>query len=293
MARALRTATRAVTRRATLAWLFGGGFLAGCAPLETLDRLTPVGSYRLAKDQPYGAGPRRRLDVYSPVDAPGPRPVIVFFYGGSWRKGDKDGYRFIGEYLTRHGVVAMIADYRLYPEVTFPGFVEDGAAAIAWAKANAARFGGDPNRVFAMGHSAGAHTAALLALDPRYLAREGLTPSALAGVIGISGPYDLAPERVRWLRPTFATAASPDDVRPLAFARAGAPPMLLLNGETDALVPPASAEELAARLRAAGGPVELRVYPKLGHLDILLGLSTTLAGDSTVGSDVLAFVERG
>ncbi|MBL8700618.1 MAG: alpha/beta hydrolase [Alphaproteobacteria bacterium] len=272
--------------------MLGAGWVAGCNGLRTIDSLTPAGHYLLERDVAYGPAPRQRLDVYHPRgEAPaGARPIVVFFYGGSWRRGEKESYRFVGEYLSRLGFVAVVADYRLYPAVTFPAFVEDGATAVAWAIREAGRLGGDPRRVFPMGHSAGAHIAVLLALEPRYLAAQGLAPERLAGVIGISGPYDTDLSSVRWLRAVFAGEGIGEEARVLSKARAGAPPMLLANGGRDPLVNARHAVELATRLRALGNRVDLRIYEEAGHGDILLGLSTTLAGNLTLGGDVLAFV---
>jgi len=288
-----RTRSSGIGRRAALSSLFGAGWLSGCGGLRTIDTLTPAGAYVSELDIAYGPDPRHRLDVYRPSEpTAAPAPVVVFFYGGSWRRGEKEAYRFVGEYLTRKGCVALVADYRLYPAVHFPAFVEDGAAAIAWARANAPRLGGDPQRIYAMGHSAGAHTAVLLALEPRYLAAFGRSPGDLAGVIGISGPYDEDFSAVRWLRAVFPDTAHASEWRPITKARAGAPRMLLANGGRDSLVAPRHAVAMAVRLRELGSPVELRIYDGAGHGDILLGLSTTLAGGSALGSDVLSFISR-
>ena len=151
----------AMDRRAFLA--LGGVAAAGCSPAVVLNALAPDGLAREA-GLAYGEGPSRRLDVYAPPAAGGPRPVVVFFYGGSWQNGKREDYRFAGAALAAEGFVAMVPDYRKYPEVRFPGFVEDGASAVAWARREAARFGGDPSKLWVMGHSAGAHIAALLAL---------------------------------------------------------------------------------------------------------------------------------
>lgn len=283
---------KVIGRRASLGLLFGAGWLSGCNGLRTIDTLTPSGEYDLDRDVAYGPSARQRLDVYRPraVAAQEARPVVIFFYGGSWRRGDKESYRFVGEYLSRLGFIAVVADYRLFPEVTFPGFVDDGAAVVGWAMREATRLGGDPRRIFAMGHSAGAHIAVLLALEPRYLAAQGLTPDRIAGVIGISGPYDTDLSSVRWLRAVFPGEGVGEEARVMTKARSGAPRMLLANGGRDALVNPRHAVALATRLRELGNSVDLRIYDDAGHADILLGLSTTLSGSLTLGSDVLAFV---
>ena len=159
--------------------------LAACSATSILNVLSPTGDLDIRRDVAYGTLPRQKLDIYRPKAGAVPRPVVVFFYGGSWDSGSRDGYLFVGEALASRGFVAVVPDYRVHPEVVFPTFLEDAAAAVAWAKRNAGDIGGDPSRVFVMGHSAGAHIAAMVALDPRYLAREGLTP---LGALGLHRP---------------------------------------------------------------------------------------------------------
>lgn len=284
-----------VGRRAALGIFVAAAGLAACSGnsgLRTIESLTPAGDYALERDVAYGPSPRQRVDVYRPRATDTTPPIVVFFYGGSWRRGDKESYRFVGEYLSRLGVIAIVADYRLHPEVTFPAFVEDGAAAVAWAVREARSLGGDPSRVYAMGHSAGAHIAVLLALEPRYLAARGMESERLAGVIGISGPYDTDLSSIRWLRAVFPGERAGEDARAITKARAGAPPMLLANGGRDGLVSPRHAVALATRLRELGNRVDLRIYENAGHGDILLGLSSTLSGGLTLGPDLLAFVRE-
>jgi acetyl esterase/lipase len=268
--------------------------VGACTALEAINQLSPAGHYERQSDIAFGVTSRQRLDVYVPTDAGAvvnvKPPIVVFFYGGGWRRGEKEDYRFVAEYLTRRGVIAVVPNYRLFPEVTFPGFIEDGAAAFAWAKANADRLGGDSARVFLMGHSSGAHTATLLALDPSYLAQHALKPSDIAGVVGISGPYDVDPRRVRWVARIFEGLAEIERALPVEQVRAGAPAMFLANGDRDWIVPPRNAELLADRLRAKGVPAEVKIYQGERHAEILLGLSTSFANDRQLGRDVLAFI---
>ena len=157
----------------TLGGLGGlGAALSACSPLKVLNGLAP--GRRVAQGLPFGAGPRRTLDVYSPARRD-PAPIVVFFYGGSWDSGAKEMYRFVGGALAARGCVVVIPDYRLYPDVRFPAFMDDAAAAVAWTHANAANFGGDPHRLFLMGHSAGGQIATLLALDAGFLRSVGLS----------------------------------------------------------------------------------------------------------------------
>src|SRR5271166_4009108 len=142
---------------------------AACSPTVVLNALAPRDGVAVSSDIPYGDGPRRVLDVYAPRSSGTPAPVVVFFYGGNWDSGTKAMYRFVGAALAARGVLTVIPDYRLYPQVRFPDFIYDAAAAVAWTRENAAQFGGDPHQLFLMGHSAGAQIATLVALDSTYL----------------------------------------------------------------------------------------------------------------------------
>ncbi|MGD8557892.1 MAG: alpha/beta hydrolase, partial [Chromatiales bacterium] len=139
--------------------LLAGLGMTGCSPVRVVNGLSPDSHYRLTSDVSYGADTRQKLDLYMPETATGSPPVVVFFYGGGWRKGNKENYEFVASSLTNAGYAVIIPDYRLYPEVSFPGFVEDGARVVAWAMQNAERYGADPDEIFLMGHSAGAHIA--------------------------------------------------------------------------------------------------------------------------------------
>src|SRR5688572_24770878 len=151
-----------------------------------------MGWYERRPDLRFGDEPRQVLDVYVPQSqGKDLRPVVIFWYGGMWLRGSKEQYRFVGAALANSGYVAVLPDYRLYPRARFPTFIEDGALAVKWVREHAHEFGGDPNAIFLMGHSAGAHTAALLALDGRYLQKVGGDSSWLRGWIGLSGPYAL------------------------------------------------------------------------------------------------------
>lgn len=260
----------------------------GCSGLGVLDALTPSGSYTAATDIAYGAVPRQKLDVYRPQGA-GPHPVIVFLYGGGWESGARGPYRFVAESLTRHGYVVVIPDYRVYPEARFPIFIEDAAQAVRWARDNVGQYDGDPARLFLMGHSAGAHIAAMVALDGRYLASVDMERRELKGLIGLAGPYDFLPltsERFK----TILAAPDMMQTQPINFVDAGAPPMLLLHGLDDTTVLPRNSINLAARLRDKGVRVEAHYYPDMAHVGILLGLSSVAAGHRPVLTDILAYM---
>jgi acetyl esterase/lipase len=265
--------------------------LAGCSPLGVANHLLVTTDQRVDAGVAYGSHPRQRLDVYRPAVAHGePVPVVVFFYGGSWKRGDRASYRFVGEAMAEHGFLAVIADYRTWPEVRFPAFVEDAAAVTAWSRRHAPAYGGDPRRVVVAGHSAGAHIASLLVLDPRYLAAQGLAPGDIAGFVGLAGPYAFHPLEIRSVRPVFEHLADIDQARPITFANASAPPVLLLHGTADTTVLAKHSRELAGALAASGASAELREYPGIGHAGLLAAMLRPLRGRAAVLEDVATFL---
>ncbi len=271
--------------------LSGGAGVACLSPATVLNGLA-LGPCRRVRGIPYGPGPRRMLDVYTPRHAQ-TAPVAVFYYGGSWQEGGKALYRFVGAALAARGVVTIIPDYRLYPQTRFPGFLEDSAAAFAWARRHAPAYGGDPSRVFVMGHSAGAYNAAMLALDPAWLAAHGLSPHQhIAGVIGLAGPYDFLPLTSPALRAIFGAPEHLARTQPINFVSSLAPPAFLAAGKADTVVDPGNSRRLAARLAAAGGLVQLKLYPGLGHRRLAGALSPVLRGLGPVLADCLAFISH-
>jgi acetyl esterase/lipase len=273
--------------RALLSFLL----LAGCSPLGAFNALVPKdgGVALVARDQPFAESPRGRLDIYAPRRRSAPLPVIVFFYGGSWTGGSKEGYAFAGRALAARGFVVAIPDYRLVPEVRFPAFVEDGAAAVRWVRAHAADYGGDPDRIILAGHSAGAYNAAMLAVDPRWLGKDR---AAVRGLIGIAGPYDFLPLDMDITRNAFGQAPDLAATQPVTFAGAGDPPTLLLTGAQDTLVGPRNAVSLAAALQKGDVPVETRIYPAIGHIGMLTALARPFRGRATVLADAADFAHR-
>lgn len=268
-----------------------GALLAGaCSPVSVLNALAPRDGVRETSGLAYAAGDRHGIDVYAPLGAED-APVVVFLYGGSWDSGDRGLYRFVGASLATAGVVCMVPDYRVWPEVGFPGFLQDAAQAVAWARRNAAAHGGAADRLVLMGHSAGAHIATMLALDDDYLAAEGLRPAeAVRGVVGLAGPYDFLPLRSPTLRAIFGPESAWPASQPVNHVAPGAPPMLLATGDADAVVLPRNTESLAARLRAADNRVRAVTYPGIGHREILGAFGTGLRFLAPVRQDVLHFV---
>ncbi len=288
----------AQTRR----WVIGAGgvaalaLLAGCTKLGTLNGLNNVtpgdgGTAHVAADVAYGSDPRQTLDVYAP-EGVSRAPVIVFFYGGSWNSGRRQDYAFAAKALASRGFVVVVPDYRLVPQVRYPAFVEDGAAAVAWTVANIARYGGDPARIGVSGHSAGGYIAILLALDGRWLAAAGV-PGAIKAGVGLAGPYDFYPfEAGGAAEAAFGQAPDPRQTQPISFARAEAPPLLLLTGDEDTTVKPRNATALAAALTALKSPVTVKTYPNIGHIGIILALSKPFRGKAPALADMTGFFHK-
>lgn len=246
-----------------------------------------VGHEPPAQSLAYGPEPAQRLDIYRPAGADD-APVVLFFYGGRWQGGRRADYAFVGEALAAKGLLTVVADYRQFPQVQFPDFVHDAARATAWVRAHARELGGDPQRLFLAGHSAGAHLVALLATDARYLAQVGMRPRDLRGVIGIAGPYDFLPLTDPDLKAIFGPEARWPDSQPVNFVDGDEPPFLLLHGSGDRLVWPRNSRRLSARLRATGQDVTYLEYAGLGHIRILSGLRTPRLAPTR--ADLIEFV---
>jgi acetyl esterase/lipase len=263
--------------------------LVACSPATLLNAFVPSDGYVLDRDVVYGEAERQVMDIYRPVD--GFAPVVVYFYGGSWKNGSRRSYRFMGEALARSGFVVAVPDYRLYPEVRFPDFVEDGAKAVRWVSAHAKAYGGDPDRIILMGHSAGAHIAALLAFDERYLARQGMLHTSLRGFVGVAGPYAFDPLAYRSTKPIFSGLADTDQARPITFVGGEEIAALLLHGTDDRTVFPKNSREFAARIREEGGDVTLLEYDDTGHIKIILSFAAIFRGRDTVYEDTIVFLK--
>jgi len=266
--------------------------LGGCAGFGLFAANFPAffGRYSRFADIAYGSDPRQRLDVYKPDQMRPDAPIIVFWHGGRWSFGDKTQYRFVAAALCSLGYVAVLPNYRHYPQVKMAGFMQDASLAAAWAADHAKDYGADPKKLYLMGHSAGAHMAALLVLDRRYFAAIGRPGLALAGMIGLSGPYDFLPLTEDDTRDMFGPPSEYPQSQPITFARAGAPPMLLVHGAADQTVWPKNARNLAAALIAKGDSVRLKIYPKLEHADTVAALSVPARGRAPVLTDIADFV---
>ena len=267
--------------------------LSACSPVKLLNALTPDSTFDKTAGIAYGDDPRQKLDVYVPRHALPDAPVVVFFYGGSWNSGAREDYNFVGEALASRGIVAVVADYRLYPQVRYPLFLQDAARAVAWTKAHIREFSGNPQRLYLMGHSSGGYNAAMLALDGDLLAAAGMSPKDLRGWIGLAGPYDFLPIENPAVRPVFFWPDSPPQSQPINHVSRGAPPALLIAASRDELVNPTrNTGGLAHKLRAAGVPVQDFYYSRPNHITLVATLSRPLRGLAPVLDQVVGFIKH-
>lgn len=273
------------------AWILAGlRGLVTFSPLALINGVIPPDAFRLSEGVAYGPRPRQQLDIYMPWRA-AEAPVVVFLYGGSWRSGSRSDYKFVGDALASRGFITVVADYRLYPQVSYPTFLQDSAQAVAWVAEHCVAYGGDPDRIYLVGHSAGAYNAAMLALDPRWLTAHGRSPRILAGWVGMAGPYDFLPIETRSVRPVFHHPHTPADSQPLAHAHGGSPPTLLMVGSADKMVDPQrNTGGLAKALSAAGVDVEVIRYRRLSHEMLVGALARPLRWRAPVLDNLCTFL---
>lgn len=249
---------------------------------------------------PPGADPdRTKLDLYLPK-GPGPHPVVIFVHGGYWQAGGRQEifgvYERLGRRLVREEVIGVVISYRLSPRYRYPVHIEDVAAAIASTLRNVEKHGGDLSRVYVVGHSAGGHLAMVAALEPRWLGAHGFSASALAGVVSISGVYDVPNLATSYygsrnVRRVFGT--NEDDWRrasPVNLVR-GKPKtrLLLAIGDEDE---PRLIEQHAAMmqvLRAAKADVEELKIDDRNHNTVVTEL---FSETDVLGEKIFAMIKR-
>lgn len=229
------------------------------------------------------------LDIYMPEAADGV-PVIVYFHGGALRMGSKEDGRIVASRLVRAGIGVVSASYRLSPSVRHPAHVRDAAAATAWVIKNIRRYGGDPDRVYLSGHSAGAYLATLLALDPSHLRAYGLDAKAIRGTIPIS-PF-LYVEETAAVRPKDVWGVHPVDWMAASVTphiASGKAPMLLIYADGDEDWRKRQNQSFATAMRAQGNDARVVEVPGRDHMSLISGINRD---DDKIAALVLEFIQK-
>lgn len=264
----------------------------GPAVLDTVDRITGgARDVERVERQIIGPHDAQKIAIYRQKGSGETLPVFLFVHGGAWRDGDPDDYSFVARGLAPEGFVVVLAGYRLGEEGRYPAMVEDTADAIAWTRSNIAKYGGDPDRLYLSGHSAGAYNVVQVALDRRWLDARGVPDDSIDGVIGFSGPYDFFPFDKASSKAAFETVGATRDSQPVAHVRADAPPMLLVQGEADTVVRPRNTRALAAGLEQVGAGVETALYPGWAHNDPLFALASPWRSRRDVIARIMKFTQ--
>jgi acetyl esterase/lipase len=279
---------------AAIMLVLSAGLLTGCQAtfFAGLNATSKHGDVVIDHDVTFDPEHGLALDVYR-LPHTEHAPVVVFFYGGSWKSGKRQWYRFIGEALAKRGIVVMIPDYRKWPQVKLDGFMQDGARAVAWTYAHAGEYGGDNQELFVMGHSAGAQIAALLATNDEWLAAQGMHAKQLAGFIGLAGPYDFLPlKEADYIDMFGSTHEAQLRSQPVHYVNGDEPPMLLMHGTTDKIVWPRNTLSLAAAMRREHEHVEVKLYPDIGHFALMFSLSEQFRSKAPALNDSVNFIHE-
>jgi acetyl esterase/lipase len=294
-----RSRRRLLQAAASAALLTCVGAAAAGSGVGLLNAVATLRGHQGPADLPYGPLERQRFDLYRPgtstsqADRATGTPLVIFIYGGSWDRGGRRDYRFAGEALAAQGFTVMVVDYRLYPDVRYPEFLEDCAKAVGYGLDHAAELGADPRRVFLYGHSAGAYNAAMLALDPRWLRAVGHAPNDLAGWVGLAGPYNFLPIGDPGVRLVFDWPNTSPDTQPIHHVGdlAQSLPVFLGAARHDRLVDPMeNTDQLAGQLRDRGAAVTYKVYDHVNHATLAGALAWPLTPLAPVLDDTADFI---
>lgn len=268
--------------------IFAALAASACSPLSSLNAVTRERAAEIHTAIAYGDHHRHRLDLYRTKVSPS-NGLVVFFYGGGWTWGARQDFRFVTAIFNKNGFDVAIPDYRLYPEVRFPAFVEDAAAAVAYLSNDAQALDLNLSCLLLAGHSAGAHLAAMLVYDERYLAR--LNAPYPDAWIGLSGPYDFLPLSDDLLKQIFYPPEDRPASQPVNFVDGAEAPGLIIHGEDDDRAWPRNSYRLQARVDEAGGEIDAIFLPGVGHRRTALALSPTFRFVTNVSAPVEQFLQ--
>ncbi len=238
---------------------------------------------------------RKQLDIYTPENNTQKLPVLIHIHGGGWKIGDKKIQRKHAEFYSNRNIIFVNINYRLTPEVKHPVHAEDCAEAVAWAFQNIDKLGGDKDRVFISGHSAGAHLAALLGTDASYLSKYNIQPSQLAGVIPVdTASFDLlSPRNERFVKKLVDNAFGTD----VATLKSASPMhhinmnqdypdfLIFASGKRDSAIK--QSKELSRRLNEAGNNAKAVIVDGYNHRDMNLGMREE---DGPISIAILNFI---
>jgi acetyl esterase/lipase len=242
-------------------------------------------------DIAYGDEVWQKLDIYVPTEAKSSFPVVMFFYGGGWSYGEKKEYAFVANSLAKHGFITVIPDYVKYPQAKFPAFEEDAATASKWVYENIEKYQGQKNNLHLLGHSAGAHIAAILIADKHYLKQVGLTSQIFNSFVGLAGPYNFTPAEEKYQK-IFGSPAEYPKMQVSNFIDGDEPPMLLLHGADDNLVGKFNLDKLEKSIKDKGGKVETVILPDIGHYLIIGQFSPTVGDDNQTFQKTMEFFKK-
>jgi len=253
----------------------------------------------LNKDISYSENKSNFLDIYQPPrnnklpNEQVKKPVIIFYYGGCWgacQSLKKNKYRFVAQALSSKGFIVVIADYRTYPQVRFKSIISDVARSVEWVKNNINKYGGDASKIYLMGHSSGAHLAATLISDRRYLKKK--TYRSIKGFIGLAGAYDFYPFDQDYQAKVFAPEKNYRLSQPINFVSGKEPAMLLLYGDKDKIVKRRNIINMRNKVSALGGKVESKIYNDMGHVGLIASLSVPFQKSRPVLNDIVSFINK-
>jgi acetyl esterase/lipase len=268
-----------------------GGLLYHFAALKVFNFLVPKdqSSELVASNVAYGTDPDQTLYVFKPKQAQPNLPILMFVHGGSWQEGNAADYGFVGRAFAASGFLTFVVNYRKHPKYPYPSFVQDVATSLKWVHSNAGQYGGDAEKIFLVGHSAGAYDIALAVLDQRYLEEAGAKSSYVKGVATLAGPFDFLPLDSDITREVFGKISGLESTQPINFVRTDAPPFLILHGTADTTVYPKNAKSLFKHLTDVGASAKLIEYQGVSHVGILLDMAKPLRGNAPVFDDIVKF----
>ena len=267
--------------------------VSSCTGLGALNKILPkdANTEQVIKGVAFDTHPRQRLDIYVPKGNEHPAPVVLFLYGGSWKSGKREDYGFVGHAFNAHGYVTVLPDYRLVPEIRYPEFIIDNVSALRWVVENIIRYGGDPQRLFVVGHSAGAYNAVMLALLENVPDSDGGPLPQISAVAGLAGPYDFLPMVYQATKDAFKGVEDLPSTQPVNLVSVTSPPMVLITGTDDKLVSPEHSQSLHRAAQSVGARSTMITYPEVGHIKLLLSLSKPFRSNTPALNDIVEFFE--